>query len=139
MQKKEADYQDLCEILEELRSLTQDTSILVEGRKDKAALRNLGVKAPIIQASTKPLFGLLAARGKVIVLTDYDREGRDIARAAEAAARSLGIAPDLEYRRRIQRATMGEVSHIEGLDTYLSNLEARTLGKPHITRKDPGM
>jgi len=139
LRKKEADYQDLCEILEELRSLPHGTSILVEGRRDKAALRNLGVRVPIVQASTRPLFGLLPSHRKVIVLTDYDREGRDIARAAEATARSLGIAPDLEYRRRIQRATMGEVSHIEGLDTYLSNLEARTLGKPPITRKDPGM
>jgi len=137
VQKKEADYQDLCEILEELRSLPKDTSILVEGRKDKAALRSLGVRAPIIQASTKPLFGLLPAHGRVIILTDYDREGKDIARATETVARSLGITPDLEYRRRIQRSTMGEISHIEGLDTYLSNLEARTLGKLHTIRKDP--
>lgn len=139
MRKKEADYQDLCEILEELRSLPHGTSILVEGRRDKAALRNLGVRVPIVQASTRPLFGLLPSHRKVIVLTDYDREGRDIARAIEATARSLGIAPDLEYRRRIQRATMGEISHIEGLDTYLVNLEAKALRKPQISRKDPGM
>ncbi len=139
LQPKEAIYQDLCEILEDLRSLPLDTSILVEGPRDTSALRRLGIRAPIIQASTKPLFGLLPICSKVVILTDYDREGREIARAAEAAARSLGIAPDLEYRRRIQKATMGEISHIEGLYTYFCNLEARMTGKPPASRKDPAI
>jgi hypothetical protein len=31
----------------------------------------------------------------------------------------------MEYRRKLRKATRGELSHIEGLDTYVRNLSRR--------------
>jgi len=126
VQVSEQSYQRLTDILEELNSLPEGISILVEGRKDELSLRKLGIKAPIIHIhSSMSLSELLSPWDEVIILTDYDREGRQLSRRYESAARSLSVKPNTSYRRRIKQATMGEVSHIEGLHTYLIHLKER--------------
>ncbi len=131
MPKAETVYQEFCEIVEDLRSLGPDTAILVEGRKDAAALRKLGVGGPIIQLhSGGHLQSRLSRYVEIIILLDYDPEGRSLSRKAEAAIRPMGIRPNLEYSKRIQKACMGELSHVEGLHTYLHNLAARVACDP---------
>ena len=62
---------------------------------------------------------------EVVILTDYDSHGGYLARKSEATVRSFGGRPNLDYRRKLRRATRRELSHIEGLDTYVSNLARR--------------
>lgn len=136
MQRIQDSYRDLSQILEELRSLQSGTTILVEGRKDEQALRKLDIKAPIIRFhSLKPLFELLSGFDQVVILTDYDREGRRLAYRCENIARSFGVVPNLEFRRRIEKATFGEISHMEGLHTYFTNLNMKVLGSYSSNRR----
>jgi 2,5-diamino-6-(ribosylamino)-4(3H)-pyrimidinone 5'-phosphate reductase len=123
-------FQELSELIDELRALPAGTSILVEGRKDRTALQRLGVEAPIIQIhSPLPFHRKVSGCLELVILTDYDREGRQLARRYEDATRSLGVKPDLEFRRKLRRATLGEVSHVEGLHTYFTNLKERGVGR----------
>lgn len=128
MQRIREGYRELCEFLEDLRSLPQDALILVEGPKDESSLRELGITTPVayIHSST-PLYQKVKGFQEVIILTDYDREGRHLARRSQETIRSVGVRPNLEFRRRLRKASMGEISHIEGLHTYFANLGARAL------------
>ena len=49
--------------------------VIVEGRKDKEALTRIGYKGGIIYADR-----FKKVKGKVVILTDFDREGKEIAK-----------------------------------------------------------
>jgi len=129
----EETYEELCQLLEDLRSLPSRVVILVEGPKDEACLRKLGVGSPIIRVhSSRTLHAELAPFDEVVILTDYDREGRRLARSSQETARSFGVTPNLQFRSEIRRITTGEISHVEGLYTYLTHLRRELY--PRATR-----
>jgi 5S rRNA maturation endonuclease (ribonuclease M5) len=126
LQRTQEIQQALDDILDELRALPEGTLILVEGSKDEASLRNLGIVAPIERIhNPKTLPEIVKGYTEVVILTDFDRHGGYLAHKSEATVRSFGARPNLEYRRKIRRATLREISHIEGLDTYVRNLSRR--------------
>jgi 5S rRNA maturation endonuclease (ribonuclease M5) len=49
--------------------------VIVEGRKDKEALVRIGYKGCIIYADR-----FKKAKGRIVILTDFDREGKEIAK-----------------------------------------------------------
>jgi 5S rRNA maturation endonuclease (ribonuclease M5) len=49
--------------------------VIVEGRKDKEALERIGYKGRIVYAGR-----FKKGKGKVVILTDFDEEGKEIAR-----------------------------------------------------------
>jgi len=49
--------------------------VIVEGRKDKEALERIGYKGRIVYAGR-----FKKVKGKVVILTDFDEEGKEIAR-----------------------------------------------------------
>lgn len=128
MQRIRDVYEQLSAIIEDLKSLPTDALILVEGRKDEISLRKLGITAKIVRAhSPRPLPESLSGFREVIILTDYDREGRLIAHKLESTVRSFGVSPNLEFRKRLRRATFGEISHVEGLHTYFKSINRKAL------------
>ena len=126
LQRTQEIQQALDVILDELAFLPEGTLILVEGSKDEASLRNLGIKAPVeCIHSSRSIPEIVKGYEEVVILTDYDRHGGYLARKSEKTARSFGVRPNMEYRRKLRKATLGELSHIEGLDTYVRNLSKR--------------
>jgi len=126
LQRTQEILNDLEGVLEDLRSLPGGTLILVEGSRDRASLRNLGINAPIeLIHDSRQLPEKIRGYDEVVILTDYDRHGGYLAHRSESTARSFGSRPNLEFRRRIRRATRRELSHVEGLDTYVRNLRRR--------------
>ncbi|MGC9059036.1 MAG: toprim domain-containing protein [Candidatus Aenigmatarchaeota archaeon] len=68
------------EILEELKDVIEKMNreidcVIVEGKNDKVALEMLGLKKKILYH-----FQLEKIEGKVVILTDFDREGNRIAK-----------------------------------------------------------
>ena len=64
----------------ELKNLVEKMNVeiscvLVEGRKDKEALQKIGYKGKIVYANE-----LRKAKGKIVILTDFDEEGKEIAK-----------------------------------------------------------
>lgn len=129
MPRDEESYQGLRDILSALESLPSDAAILVEGKNDERCLRRMGVSTDIIRTnSSHSLHQQLAPYRELVILTDYDRQGKQLAREAEGIARAFGVEPDLKTRKRLRRLTGGDLAHIEGLYTYMMNLKAELYG-----------
>ncbi len=95
--------------------------ILVEGKRDAIALRNIGYKGEIVNiASLKQMGprGLLGRANTVIILTDLDREGRRLAGRYVKLLMHDGIKPSLEYRKRLLVASRGTFLHVENLRRF---------------------
>lgn len=94
--------------------------VVVEGERDRRAVRGLGWSGPVVvvhrgRPMSATASGLVAARGKVIVLTDWDAEGGRLARRLRDFLGPEDVRLDLEYRRRLARILRGELTHVEGL------------------------
>ncbi len=122
------------EALEEILDLLLDAStkgalIIVEGRRDEIALRDLGLKGPVLLASRRPALNLAeeVARNfsKVVLLTDWDAKGDELARIIEIHLRSMGSKPDLEIRGKLKRLIKKEIKDVESLSLYMNRMRNR--------------
>ena len=119
----EATIEELKDWLEEL----QESSflIVVEGIKDKRSLHRLGIT--FVRSLNKPLYQVveeIAAREKkVIILTDFDKKGKELYGKLKKDLINHGVKVDMHFREFLQQKT--RVSHIEGLATYIKKRETR--------------
>jgi len=104
------------------------TIIIVEGRKDKAALRRLGLTGPILcfKSSRKRLADFLSDidAGKAIVLTDFDREGKDLSVRMAEELSHLKIRVDHALRERLGALVRQDARTIQDLFGYVERMRA---------------
>ena len=101
--------------------------VVVEGPRDVEALRNLGFEGRVticskVGVSDSDLAESLADRdSKVVILTDFDEEGRELNRRLSRLFERRGIKVERELRREAGRlmAYVG-VYAIEALDDAVS-------------------
>lgn len=110
------------------------TVVVVEGERDRRAVRGLGWTGPVVVVHRgRPISatasGLVAGRGKVIVLTDWDTEGGHLARRLRDFLTAENVRLDLDYRRRLARILRGELTHVEGLFGW-ARRQAERRGEP---------
>ena len=100
------------EALEELIAALLEASslgaaVIVEGRHDELALRALGRSGPVIMASHRRALDLAeeAARSfsTIVLLTDWDSKGDEMAMNIEHHLRSMGSRPDAQLRSRLKK------------------------------------
>ncbi|MCG2828865.1 toprim domain-containing protein [Methanothermobacter sp. K4] len=109
--------------------------ILIEGRKDEEALRELGVEGPFIKVSGS-MMGLseialrAASASRVIILTDFDRKGSELAKRLYTDIQSLGANPDLRIRRRLMGMTRRYIKDIQSLPSYIERLKLEVCPYP---------
>jgi len=127
---KEKGTYDL-EALEELLATLieasgQGAATIVEGRRDLLALRALGLTGPVIMALHRSALDLAeeAARSyrEIILLTDWDRKGDEMARIIDQHLRSVGSRPDREIRSRIKMLVRKEIKDVESLHHYMERM-----------------
>ncbi len=123
-------FRRLSRIVEELSScVEQGMPILIEGKKDEEALKELGITGNIIKVSGSGLklfeIAEIAAKtsSKVIILTDFDRKGDILAKKLSEDIQSLGSHPDLNIRRNIIKITRRYIKDIESLPKHMKQLE----------------
>lgn len=90
-------------IIDKLREF--EGAIIVEGARDEASLRKLGVRAEIIKLSRLPLpeVALIASEyDEVMILTDLDRKGEELARKLAWYLEGYGCKVDTETRRELK-------------------------------------
>jgi len=102
------------------------TVIIVEGRKDEETLQRLGLTGPIVcfKSSGKVMndfLGQISAR-KVILLTDFDREGRELSTRMARELGHLKIATDDILRRRLSALVKQDARTIEGLCAFVEKM-----------------
>jgi 5S rRNA maturation endonuclease (ribonuclease M5) len=94
----------------------------VEGKRDVTVLRNLGLKAPIIKTQSKlsryqvieQIVAKAGEKGRVLILTDFDQEGKEICRYIERELEPTGVKTLKGVRLRV-RKLMGNWRCIEEL------------------------
>lgn len=127
-----------------LASAEPGTIVVVEGERDRYSLRRLGLRGPITlvhrgQSLSALSHALAKESRRVIVMTDWDLEGGQLARRLERFLSSSGIELDLEFRRRFALVLRGELTHVEGLYGW-ARRTAERLGAPldHFVDPEPG-
>ncbi len=116
------DERELVEMIQSLDSKYENIFIIVEGKRDVLVLRNLGVKAPIIKTQSRltrydmveKIVSEVGEKGQVLILTDYDKEGKEICSFIEKELETSGVKV-LKRERRMIRKLMGHWRCIEEL------------------------
>jgi 5S rRNA maturation endonuclease (ribonuclease M5) len=122
---------ELDRLLDELRQTNRTVPVLVEGPRDEAALRTLGLTGeirtlhgpdPVIEEADR----LARERDAVIVLTDWDRTGGTLARRLRENL-SGRLRADFDVRRRLAR--LAHVKCVEDVPAFRRQLVQRA-GRP---------
>lgn len=126
-------------IFDELRLESESgVPIIVEGRRDEAALRKLGVKGPIhcLKARGESRFEFLErinGTKDAILLADFDREGKKLEAWLSRELSQRGIRSDLKLWSRIKSLARGDVRSVEELPSFVRALQSRSLGvRPEV-------
>jgi len=125
------------EAVTELVSIVADHSrrgvpVIVEGLNDVRTLRKLGVAGPIFCAKSRRL-GLVdfldsvAKHPEVIILTDFDKEGRALAWRLRRDLLQMRVKVNVEIWKQLKALGRSEMVGIENLGKYLDRLAASLL------------
>ena len=111
---------ELVELIQSLDSKYENLLIVVEGKRDVLVLENLGVTAPMIKTQSRlsridmaeNIAAIAGKTGQVLILTDYDKEGKEICKFIEKELELNGVKV-LKRERRMIRKHMGPWRCIE--------------------------
>ena len=124
-------------ILEKLAEKSSEGAIiLVEGVKDVEALKNIGIKGKIccIKNRKIPLYDFLSQYinidEEVIVLTDFDRRGTQLAEKIVNYLEKSGKPVNLTFWLKMQNLFSSSLKDIEGVASYLKNIERKAYKHP---------
>jgi len=130
-------------IIDELRMQSEaGVPIIVEGRRDEAALRRLGVtgKVHCLKAkgeSRHEFLDRLDGTKEAIVLTDFDREGKELETWLYKELSQRGVKSDLKIWIRMRSLARTEVRSVEELPSFIRALESRARGIRPVTPQVP--
>jgi 5S rRNA maturation endonuclease (ribonuclease M5) len=117
----------LREVFELLREINENVPVIIEGKKDFMALRDLGLNGEIIKLhGGKNLYDFcddIALRfDRVILLLDWDKKGEQLNKTL-----SMHLKGHWEefssLRELLKMLCQKEISHIEGIPKLLRRLE----------------
>jgi len=121
-QRRFDEYADfLSGFVHHLNQLADDGwAVLVEGKRDAAAMRGLGYEGGLATVSSVSRLGAraFAPAKKVVILTDLDREGRTLAAKYVKLLSHEGLRPSISERRRLRAASRGAYRHVENLSRF---------------------
>jgi 5S rRNA maturation endonuclease (ribonuclease M5) len=108
--------------------------ILVEGKRDREALAKLGVSGEIVMTSHQSLLNLserlACLKRDIIILTDWDERGEEVARQISVYMEADGVRPDNNIRCSLRGLLKKEITEVENLYVYLENLKEVCSTKP---------
>ncbi len=120
--RQEKRYQEFGEFLgryvTDLNHLAESGwSLLVEGPRDKKALRKLGFEGNLVTIASLVKSGnsVFEGRKSVVILTDLDREGAVLASRYVKRLGHDGFRTSLKERLRLKNASHGVFLHVENL------------------------
>jgi len=104
--------------------LKQVKLIIVEGKKDKAALEKFGIKNIFVLNGPlyKNIEEISEKAKEVVILTDLDKEGRKLFSRFNSRLQERGIKVDNSFREFLFKET--KLRQIEGIDSYIKNINS---------------
>lgn len=136
MRPQPADDQErlnlIFETLERINELSATHTVLVEGVKDIAALKNSGVEAQFfcVQSGGGPVRAaeaLWKSGRSAIILTDWDRRGNTLAEDLKMNLVTLGVKFDRDIRADLSFLCKPYAKDVESLDSVILHLQKRIL------------
>ncbi len=132
--KPSLDPESLEELIASLVEASEEgAAIIVEGVRDERSLRDLGVGGVIVRASRRPALEVAeeAARDyrEVVVLTDWDRAGEELARRVGRHLQPTGVKVDLDTRERLKRMVRREIKDVESLSRFVERVRSERCPK----------
>lgn len=117
----------LTSILEELYELSEHGVCIVEGRRDEFALRKLGFEGKIIALKTlnrslDSIVESISSEEQIIILTDFDNEGEELATRLYNALKSRNVRINLEVRKKLLLLLGGVIKGLEELEPLISKI-----------------
>ncbi|MBS7610865.1 toprim domain-containing protein [Candidatus Bathyarchaeota archaeon] len=117
----------LTSILRELYDACENSVYVVEGRRDKLALRRLGFRGKIVALKTlnrslNSIVENLCDERQIIILTDFDNEGEELATRLYKVFKSRNVEVNLEARRKLNSLLKGEIKGLEELEPLISRI-----------------
>ena len=113
---KENEEEQLNAAAEELR----ETLLIVEGGKDEKALKSLGVK-DIIAINGRPLYKIaeiaVKTRKEVVILTDFDKKGRQTEKRLRCLLQKRGKQPNSRLRWKVMALGKNKIEDFGVLHT----------------------
>jgi len=126
MNYKEA-LEEVGKIVDDLIEENKKVPIIVEGEKDVAALRKLGINGKIIRINSGKSLTDFCDRladfyEEIIILTDWDRRGGILCAIIKRNLRGR-VKCNLEYRERFARCIT--IRKVEGIPSWIETLRRR--------------
>ncbi len=116
MNRKVIDEEKLDRILRQL----EEKLIIVEGKKDKKALKSLGVK-DIIAINGRPLYKVAEIVSKtkkeIVILTDFDKKGRAIEKRLKHLLQTYGKHPNSKLRWKVMNLGKNKIEDFGNLNS----------------------
>ena len=130
LQKKMEEIQRVLKCL--IEESMKGTLILVEGRKDVQALRELGVAGKILSAKTagKSRLDVLleveqSSQLEIILLLDFDRHGKEWTEKLKQDLERIGTKPNLMFWNKLFGILGKDVKDVEGWVAYMRTLKKK--------------
>ena len=116
------------ETLKELSEASKFIPIIVEGLKDRMALRSLGVNGHIVvlndgESILRTCEKLADQWSALIIFTDWDQKGGELAHALADALRAMEVSYDTEYRASVSVLVKKDIKDVESLPTLMRRLQ----------------
>ncbi|GFN39888.1 MAG: hypothetical protein YK1309IOTA_900018 [Marine Group I thaumarchaeote] len=120
MQLTELEIEDMKNFINSL-NLKNDSIVVVEGKRDSTALRNLGFCGKLCEfhrfKGLARFVDSVASYKNIIVLLDGDRKGKYLtSKIITQLERRTKV--DLSFKRKLARITRGKIRYIEDLAMY---------------------
>ena len=138
MSAEERRFEAITELIDAVVAYSRrKVPIIVEGPNDVRALRRLGITGPILCVKSRRL-GLvdfldsISTHSEVVILTDFDREGRALAWRLRRDLSQMHVKTNVEIWKQLKALGRSEMVGIENLSKYLERLAVRlsAKGKP---------
>jgi 5S rRNA maturation endonuclease (ribonuclease M5) len=119
-------FDEITNLIRRIQNLAEKgTFIIVEGLNDVRSLNDLGIEDNIIRifGNERKLIDLerdIPVNGKVIILTDFDREGDRLAKRVETLLEPHKIRFYMKIRGKLRKLLKGRIRTIEGLARYMT-------------------
>ena len=129
-EKRASDFQ---KIWSDLRSLNYP--IIVEGKRDKIALRKLGIEGDIIQlndgksvlSTIERISQRFGRSSQFVILMDWDKTGNKLAKQLVSFGEACDLVPNDKIRSALSKFSAREISCVEELPTFVFSLGYKDL------------
>jgi 5S rRNA maturation endonuclease (ribonuclease M5) len=124
---RERKLNELHEVFRKLAEKSMETVVLVEGKKDRSALRSLGIQGNIVcmKHSGYILFDFLdqIPDREIVLLVDFDEYGASLTRKITQYLEEKRVKVNSVFWRKLRGLVRRDVKDIEGLPSYLEKLK----------------